>query len=172
VREGFPVHHTISGGSELDLGNGVTLHAINAPGHSVCSLAFYLARERALFPSDSMGTLKEKGILPMGSSNYDDFQETIERLCKIGAEIFCFETVGALTPPEGMEFCERAKREATELRVKMIETYQKSQDIEATAEEIAKELYRGSVMEGFLAEDLFKGIVARMVRFVNRADKD
>jgi hypothetical protein len=119
-----------------------------------------------------MGTLKEEKIIPMGSSNYDDFQETIDRLCKIGAEIFCFETFGALTPPEGMEFCERAKREARELRAKMIETYQRRQDLDATVEEIGKDLYAGSLVKGFLPEDLFNKIVARMVTFVNRVDKD
>ncbi len=57
----------------------------------------------------------------MGSSNYDDFQESIDKLRRIGAEIICLEHYGALTPPEGREFSEGAKKEAQDFRREMID---------------------------------------------------
>jgi glyoxylase-like metal-dependent hydrolase (beta-lactamase superfamily II) len=91
IAEDFPIHHILNGGMELDLGNRITLQITDAPGHSVCSIAAYLPKEYALFPSDSIGSLTEERILPMGSSNYDDFQHTIAKLGKMNAEIICLE---------------------------------------------------------------------------------
>jgi len=170
VKEGFPVHHMIDGRMELNLEDGVKLQIIDAPGHSVCSLALYFPREYTLFPSDSIGSLTQERILPMGTSNYDDFQESIDKLSKIGAEIICLEHFGALTPPEGKEFCERAKKEAKDFRKEMIDIYKKKEGLELTVEEIAKDFYCGLSDKGLLSEDLLKDILKRMVRFVTRIE--
>jgi len=170
VKEGFPVHHKIDGRMELNLENGVKLQIIDAPGHSVCSVALYFPREYTLFPSDSIGTLTEQRILPMGSSNYDDFQESIDKLSKIGAEIICLEHFGTLTPPDGKEFCQRAEKGAKEFREEMINVYKKNEDLELTVEEMAKDLYCGLSEKGLLPEDQLKDILKRMVKFVNQVE--
>ena len=170
TKEGFPVHRIIKGGMELDLGDKVKLQIIDVPGHSVCSLAVYFPKEYALFPSDSIGSLTEERILPMGSSNYDDFQLSIEKLRKVNAEIVCLEHFGALTPPEGIEFCERAKKEAKDFRKEMIDIYKREADIELTIAKLAKDLDCGLSEVGLLPEDLLKDILKRMVKFVNHIE--
>ncbi len=170
VKEGFPIHRIINGGMELDLGNKVKLQIIDVPGHSVCSIAVYFPREYALFPSDSIGVLTEERILPMGSSNYDDFQDSIEKLSNVKAEIVCLEHFGALTPPEGIEFCERVKKEAKDFREEMIDTYKREADIELTIEKLAKDFDCGLSKKGVLPEDQIKDILKRMVRFVNHIE--
>lgn len=170
AKEGFPIQFIVNGGMELDLGNRVKLQVIDVPGHSVCSIAVYFPREYALFPSDSIGSLTEERILPMGSSNYDDFQESIDKLGKIKAEIICLEHFGALTPPEGIEFCERVKKEAKDFRKEMIDTYKREADIELTIEELAKDFDCGLSKVGLLPEELLKDILKRMVMFVNQIE--
>ena len=170
TKEGFPVHRIIKGGMELDLGDRVKLQIIDVPGHSVCSLAAYFPKEYALFPSDSIGSLTEERILPMGSSNYDDFQLSIEKLRKVNAEIVCLEHFGALTPPEGIEFCERAKKEAKDFRKEMIDIYKREADIELTIAKLAKDFDCGLSEVGLLPEDLLKNILTRMVKFVNHIE--
>jgi glyoxylase-like metal-dependent hydrolase (beta-lactamase superfamily II) len=170
VKEGFPVHHIINGGMELNLENGVKFWIIDALGHSVCSLALYFPREYTLFPSDSIGILTEERILPVGSSNYDDFQESIDKLRKIGAEIICLEHYGALTPPEGREFSERAKKEAQDFRREMIDIYKRKEDLALTVEERAEDFYCGLSEKGLLSEDLLKAILRGMVKFLNQIE--
>jgi len=170
VKEGFPIHRIINGGMELDLGNRVKLQLIDVPGHSVCSIAVYFPREYALFPSDSIGVLTEQRILPMGSSNYDDFQKSIDKLSNVNAEIVCLEHFGALTPPEGIEFCERAKKEAKNFRKEIIDTYKREADVEGTVVRLAKDFDCGLSRVGLLPEDLLKDILKRMVRFVNHIE--
>lgn len=170
IKEGFPVHRIISGGMELDLRKRITLQIIDVPGHSVCSIAAYCPREYALFPSDSIGSLTEERILPMGSSNYDDFEHSIDKLSNVNAEIVCLEHFGALTPPEGIEFCEKAKKEAKDFRKEMIDTYKNTADIDETIDELAKKFYCGLSKVGLLQEDLLKDILKRMVKFVNHIE--
>ena len=169
-KEGFPIHSIVNGGMELDLGNKVKLQIIDVPGHSVCSIAVYFPKEYALFPSDSIGSLTEERILPMGSSNYDDFQRSIEKLSKVHAEIVCLEHFGALTPPEGMEFFERVKKEANDFRQEMTDTFKKNANIELTIEELAEDFDCGLSKVGLLTEKLLKGILKRMVKFVNHIE--
>jgi len=170
VKEGFPVHRIIKGGMEFDLGDRVKLHIINTPGHSVCSMAAYFPREYALFPSDSIGSLTEERTLPMGSSNYDDFQKSIEKISNINAEIVCLEHFGALTPPEGIAFCEKVKKEAKDFRKLMIDTYKKEADLKRTVDNLAKDFGCGLSKVGLLPEDLLKDILTRMVKFVNHLE--
>jgi glyoxylase-like metal-dependent hydrolase (beta-lactamase superfamily II) len=170
AKEGFPIHRIITGGMELDLGNRVKLQIIDVPGHSVCSIAAYFPKEYALFPSDSIGSLTEERILPMGSSNYDDFQLSIETLSNIHAEIVCLEHFGALTPPEGIAFCERVKKEATDFRKEMIDTYKREANIEFTIAKLSKDFDCGLSKVGLLQEDLLKDILTRMVKFVNKIE--
>jgi glyoxylase-like metal-dependent hydrolase (beta-lactamase superfamily II) len=167
VGEGFPVHMTVDGGTELDLGDGVELPVIDTPGHSVCSIALFFPGEYTLFPSDGIGALTEERILPMGSSNYDDFQQSIERLGRLGAEIICFEHYGALTHPEGKEFAERAKQEARAFRSQIGDLYRTHGNVERVVEELSEECESGLSKTGLLPDDLLKDILRRMVRFVN-----
>ena len=167
VDRGFPVHVVLDDWMELDLGRHIKLNAIDIPGHSVCSIAIYCPREHALFTSDGIGSLTEEGILPFGSSNYDDFQKSIDKLADLGAEIICLEHFGALTPPEGREFCGRAIETARDFRKKMIDTYSQDKDLDKTVEELLGS-FSVLLKTGFLQEDLLKDILKRMVKFVNR----
>jgi len=133
-------------------------------------LALFFPRDYILFPSDSIGTLTEERILPMGSSNYDYFQQSIDKLCKIKAEIICFEHFGALTPPEGMEFCGKAKQEAENFRKEMVDIYKKNKDLELTVKKMAGGCYTGLSRVGLLPEDLLKNLLKRMVTFVNQIE--
>ena len=170
VKEGFPVHYILNERAELDLGNKIKFYMFDSPGHSVCSQALYVPKEYALFPSDSMGVLTEEKIMPVGSSNYDQFQKSIEKLSKIGAENICLDHFGALIPPDGKEFFTKAKKSAREFREKMIYTYRKTKDIDDTVNELSVDFDCGLSEVGLLPENLMKDILKRMVIFVNRLD--
>lgn len=175
LTDGFPVHLRLSDGMELGLGAGMNLRIIEAPGHSVCSLASYCPKERALFPSDSIGGpigLKRMEIVSFGSSNYDHFQETIEKICGIKAQIICFEHFGAFTLPESVELMNRAGQNALDFRRKMVETLRQKGDLEITVDTLADELYEAGLSEwDFLPEDLLKSIIRRMVLHVTEPGK-
>jgi len=106
----------------------------------------------------------------MGSSNYDDFQKSIEKISNVNAEIVCLEHFGALTPPEGIAFCERVKKEARDFRKLMIDTFKREANVGCTVDNLAKDFDCGLSKVGLLPEDLLKDILTRMVKFVNHID--
>ncbi len=168
VENGFPVHHIFHERAEMDLGNKIKLYILDTPGHSVCSQSLYVPKEYALFPSDSMGVLTENQIMPVGSSNYDQFQESIERLSKTGAENICLEHFGALTPPDGGEFAQKAKKSAEAFREKMILIFKETNDLDETANTLYVDFKCRLSDLGLLPENLMKDILKRMILFVNR----
>jgi glyoxylase-like metal-dependent hydrolase (beta-lactamase superfamily II) len=68
-------------GDILELGEGVSLQILEAPGHSVCSLAAYLKEDQAMFVSDAAGYGDDSGnISPVFFHDYDSYINTIKRL--------------------------------------------------------------------------------------------
>lgn len=75
-------------GDTIDLGAGVQIQIIAAPGHSVCSLAAYLDVDQAIFISDAAGYRDDSGeISPVFFYDYDSYMATIERLQTYPAQI-------------------------------------------------------------------------------------
>lgn len=167
TKNGFPVHHVFNEKVETDLGNKIKFYVLDTPGHSVCSQALYVPKEYELFPSDSMGVLTENQIMPMGSSNYDQFQKSINKLRETGAENISLEHFGALTPPDGEEFFQRAKKSAEEFRDKMICTFKETKNLDETANKLYPSLKCRLSDLGLLPEKLMKDILKRMIKFVN-----
>jgi len=106
--------------------------------------------------------------MPMGSSNYDQFQESIEKLGETGAENICLEHFGALTPPDGKKFFRKAKKSAEAFREKMIRTFKETNDLDKTAHKLYVDFKCRLSDLGLLPENLMKDILKRMIRFVNR----
>lgn len=141
--ERIPVDRTVVGGDRIPLGGGRFLELIDAPGHSPCGLAAWLAEDRVLFVSDSLGfQISDSEIFPIFFHAYRDYIDTIERLAAYPAEVLAFphERIwrGARVP----EVFERALQSARALR-----------------EEIATELEKGRV-----EEELKQALFARFYR--------
>ena len=51
--DGIKVGHVITEKDVIDLGDGIDSHFMEVPGHSQCSIAVYVLKLKALFPSDT-----------------------------------------------------------------------------------------------------------------------
>jgi len=79
--ETIKVDQVIGEGGEIHLGGGLKLRIIGAPGHSPCSLAFYLPQEQVMFVSDSGGfQISDDRLFPIFFQGYELYQETLRRL--------------------------------------------------------------------------------------------
>lgn len=75
-------------GDVLDLGKGASLEILEAPGHSVCSIAAYLREDQAMFVSDAAGYADDSGeISPVFFHNYASYINTIRRLKEYPARL-------------------------------------------------------------------------------------
>jgi len=79
--ETIKVDQVIGEGEEIQLYGGVKLQIIDAPGHSPCSLAFYLPQEQVMFVSDSGGfQITDDSLFPIFFQGYELYLETLKRL--------------------------------------------------------------------------------------------
>lgn len=70
-------------GDEIDLGGGTSIVAITAPGHTKCSIAYYLPKEKVMFPSESTGVMCNYGELkPSILTSYLDAIASVEKCSK------------------------------------------------------------------------------------------
>lgn len=79
--DSLPVDLAVGEGDRLQLGNDLQLEIIEAPGHSICSIAAYLPGDQAMFISDAAGyRINENTITPVFFHDYNRYIETLERL--------------------------------------------------------------------------------------------
>ncbi len=75
------VDTVVKGGDVVDLGQGLSLEVIEAPGHSPCNLAFYLADDQVMFLSDTAGfQTSDELIFPIFFQDFEMYMESIRRL--------------------------------------------------------------------------------------------
>ena len=72
------VDHLVHSGDVIDLGGGLQLEAVAAPGHSAGSTAYFLRREGALFCGDAVP-------LPHDLPIYDDYRTSLATLERLAA---------------------------------------------------------------------------------------
>lgn len=66
------------------------IKVISTPGHTKCSVSYFIMPEKILFPGDAAGVIERKGkIKPLFLSNYSDYKESLEKLIKVKAEYLC-----------------------------------------------------------------------------------
>ncbi len=79
-RELFPVERTvpIGGDSSLDLGGGVVVDAVEIPGHTDHSTAYFLRGKNLLFSGDGLGS--GNGVWIFSADGFTKYRRTIDRL--------------------------------------------------------------------------------------------
>ncbi|MBR0600124.1 MBL fold metallo-hydrolase [Sinanaerobacter chloroacetimidivorans] len=80
------VDDVIKEGDLIDLGSAA-LRVLETPGHTNCSLSFYMEPDDILFPAETMGCLSPRGEMMMSMlKGYRDTMKSIEKGEKVGAK--------------------------------------------------------------------------------------
>lgn len=79
-REIFPADRTvpIGGDSSLDLGGGIVVDAVEIPGHTDHSTAYFLRAKNLLFSGDGLGS--GNGVWIFSADGFAKYRRTIDRL--------------------------------------------------------------------------------------------
>ncbi len=158
------VEEVVYDGDQLRCGD-LTLEVLEVPGHSSCSIAVYVAEEKALFASDAGGIPFGENVFAAANSNFDLFQESLEKMAKYDVEVHLAEHYGAFTGEDGRNFLRRTIESARETRKLIEETYARNRDVQKTTEEITN-LFMGEASEYFLPRDIISMVVGQMTRFI------
>lgn len=135
-------------GDEIDL-EEATVKVYSVPGHTRCSLAFFVLPDRALFCGEACGVPDLKGeIIPEFLSSYDDYMESLEKMSRLEPLVIGLAHGGVLSGEDAVDYLPRSIK-ATEMFKERIKSYlQRYSDIEKVVEVIAEEDYsKGTIMQ-------------------------
>ncbi len=132
---GIDVEEVIRGGDTLSCGD-LTMEVIDVPGHSSCSIAIYVPEEKAMFASDAGGIPFGDEVFTAGNSNFDQYQENLNKMAAYDIDIYLPEHYGARTGEDARNFLKKSILAAKESRKIMEESLQHTKDLKKSSEEL------------------------------------
>jgi glyoxylase-like metal-dependent hydrolase (beta-lactamase superfamily II) len=154
----------VSEGDRIRIGH-IEVQILEVPGHSSCCIAAYVPKLKLLFPSDGGGIPYKKTITPSGSSDFTQFQQSLEKLNRLECDCLCADHYGCFTGDEARNFISRSIELAREHRTRMEDVYRRTGDIDAAAHEMTVEFYADNP-DYFLCQDIFEGVCRQMMRHI------
>lgn len=139
------VDMVVEDGDFLKVDQDLNLKIIDAPGHSICSIAAYLEKDQFMFSSDALGYMfKDGGYTPTFFSGFSDYINTIQKLMAYSAR-FLGPAHGDIIQGEAiMPFYKKVIAESQRihdyLKEKVLLGYDES--------ELTKEVYEKHIKEG------------------------
>ena len=155
---------SVSEGDIMDLGD-LSGYIYETPGHSSCSISFYVPKIKALFVSDGAGIPYGETILASGNSDFTKYQESLERLKDLDVKYICADHFGYITGEEARHFIKKSIDAARDFRGQIEDVYRQTGDIDSTVKILTDSFYRFN--KGyFLAPEIMEGVNRQMVRHV------
>jgi glyoxylase-like metal-dependent hydrolase (beta-lactamase superfamily II) len=167
--QGVEVEEVAGDGDRLRC-DEVEIEVLEVPGHSTCSIAAYLPREKALFASDAAGIGYGGFFLSAGNSNFDLYQRSLERLAALDVELLAKEHYGLHTGDDARAYLAASIEDARRTRRLLEETFARTGDARRATEEVVEALYAGAPGD-FMPREVIEMVVGQMVRWAARATR-
>jgi glyoxylase-like metal-dependent hydrolase (beta-lactamase superfamily II) len=135
------------------------------PGHSSCSVSFYVPSIKALFPSDGGGIPYKEMIISSGNSNFTKYQESLEKLKDLDVEFLCADHYGYIIGEEAKNYIRESIQAARARRSEIEEVYLQSRDMEKATRELVERFYRDNP-DYLLTPEIFTGVYHQMLRHI------
>ena len=135
------------------------------PGHSSCSVSYYVPSIKALFPSDGGGIPYKEMIIASGNSNFTEYQKSLEKLRDLDVEFLCADHYGYIIGEEAKNYIRESINAARARRSEIEEVYLQSRDIDTAARELVERFYRDNP-DYLLTPEIFAGVYRQMLRHI------
>jgi len=133
-------------GDVVDLGGGVTLRALENPGHSRCSLAYYMESDHALFAGEGIGAyVGEEGVMANYLSDYNGYITSIGKIAALPIEMIGLAHHGMIVGrEESKKYFEDAIKGALEFREIVGGMIAVGKDEQTMVKELTAHYYHGA----------------------------
>lgn len=166
---GITIDKTVKHGDRLSCGD-LTLEIIDAPGHSSCSIAVYVPQEKAMFASDATGIPFGNDVFTTANSNFDQYQQTLDKIAAYDINIHLTEHFGATTGKDATAFLKQSKISAEHTRKLMEASLARTGDVQASAQEMLETLLERAP-EYFLPRDVLKIVITQMLNYLHKQNQ-
>ena len=140
--DGIQVDRVAAEGDIINLGDGIETHFIAAPGHTKCSMAIYVPKLKAMFPSDSAPFPIDDGSeLSYPSAQYDFslYMESLRKLAAYRVEICAFDHHGVFVADQAKSILQQGLKQTEKFKNYIMEQYQKTGNLDKIAQNLAAE---------------------------------
>lgn len=121
---------------------------IALPGHTKCSIAFYLRERKLLLGSETMGVYNgEDNVLPFYLVSYKMTLDSIEKARKLDIKNILVPHVGYLTEEETAFYIKRGRENAISEAEHIAEMLRAGKDTEEIFEDFKARFYKGKMVE-------------------------
>ncbi len=139
---GLSVDRILKDNDVLDLGGGITVTVLEVPGHTRCSLAYWIMPQEAIAFGEAGGVPDfEGGINAEFLTSYRLYIESLNKMSKYSPKIICFAHGGAATGDDAKGYFERSISSTVEFRKRIEEGLGKTPDREKLLEMLGEEIY-------------------------------
>lgn len=152
----FPLDVTVREGSCLDLGHGVRIRFLEAPGHSPDGLCAHMEDHDVLFCSDAAGFYAPPEFYrPNYWFSLGEAVRSIEKMKSLHPEILCSGHYGAVVGREkARRHLDRARQSIDDFSNAVAEETRRGKSIDEIAQEVTERFSRG-FLELFPLQDNF-----------------
>lgn len=150
----------VSEGDIIDIGD-MHVNIFETPGHSSCSVAAYVPKLKALFPSDAGGVPQGDRIVTYGTSNYTKFEESLHKLKDLEVHYLCADHYGYVKGTDALGYIGKAIETARQRRKLIDETYRRTGNLEEAARQLAAQL--SCENKGYIPPDVFIEAFRQMI---------
>ena len=141
--DGIHVDRIITERDIIDLGDGIEVHFLEVPGHTRCSIALYVPKLKALFPSDAVppptddekqySTLDRNITLACTNNRWKDWQ--VSKLRYLPPSIMAL-----FTGDQARQLLQEGLSQTERFQNRIIEIYQQTGDFDETVQRAAAEI--------------------------------
>ena len=158
------VEEVVAEGDAFSCGD-LSLEVIDVPGHSSCSMAVYVPREKAMFASDAGGIPFGDKIFTAANSNFDTYQKSLKKMAGYEIDVFLAEHFGARTGDDARNYLNRSINSAKDTRKILEESYCRTGNVEKSIKEITVRFMK-DVPDGFMSKDVFALVIGQMMNYI------
>ncbi|MCP2604702.1 MBL fold metallo-hydrolase [Candidatus Aminicenantes bacterium AH-873-B07] len=143
------VDFIVEDGNKINLGKNIEIEIIATPGHTRCSVSYYLPKQKAIFFGEAGGVLEPDGkIRAQFLSSYKYYINSIKKLLEKEIEIIGLAHGGFLKGEKARNYLTESLRQAQLFKEKIISYLNEYKNIEKVVEKISEEEYtRGAIIQ-------------------------
>jgi len=125
--EELVIDEIVKDGDIIDLGN-IQIEVVKTPGHTKCSLAFFLRNESILFASETTGVFDQGDIAPTYLVGYHDTLEAIKRCRNLRAKHIISPHYGPVEPEYAKIYWDLAQKAVESSKDFILRLYREGYD--------------------------------------------
>jgi len=163
---GIDVEAVIKGGDIISCSD-LSMVVIDAPGHSSCSVAIYVPEEKAMFGSDSGGIPFGDDVFTAANSDFDKYQNSLNKILKYDIDIYLAEHYGARTGEDARSFLKKSIISAKDTRKMLEESLLHTKDVKKSTMEVTDRIMEKAPHD-FLSREVIAIVAGQMLRYISK----